>query len=114
MTWRAALEPLGFRAFRLLLAGRLADNLAHAIAPIALAFAVLDLGGTPSQLGLVLACRAVPTVLLVLFGGVIADRLPRHLVLVVANIGGPPPRLSSPSWSSAAPRRSGCWGRSRW
>ncbi len=88
MTWRESLHPLTFRAFRLLLAGRLADNLAHAIAPIALAFAVLDLGGTPSQLGLVLACRAIPTVLLILFGGVIADRLPRHLVLVVANIVG--------------------------
>jgi MFS family permease len=88
VSWRASLQPLGFRAFRLLLAGRLADNLAHAIAPIALAFAVLDLGGTPSQLGLVLACRAVPTVLLILFGGVVADRLPRHLVLVVANLVG--------------------------
>ena len=88
MTWRESLRPLSFRAFRRLLAGRLADNLAHAIAPIALAFAVLDLGGTPSQLGLVLACRAVPTVLLVLLGGVIADRLPRHLVLVVANVVG--------------------------
>ena len=88
MTWRGALEPLGFRAFRLLLVGRLADNLAHAIAPIALAFAVLDLGGSPSELGFVLAARAVPTVLLVLVGGVIADRLPRHLVLVVANVVG--------------------------
>lgn len=88
MTWRTALQPLSFRAFRLLLVGRLADNLAHAIAPIALAFAVLDLGGSASQLGLVLAARAVPTVVLVLFGGVIADRLPRHLVLVVANVVG--------------------------
>jgi MFS family permease len=88
MSWRAATEPLSFPAFRLLLAGRLADNLAHAIAPIALAFAVLDLGGSPAQLGFVLACRAVPLVLLVLFGGVVADRLPRHLVLVVANVVG--------------------------
>lgn len=88
MTWRESLRPLRHRAFRLLLGGRLADNLAHAIAPIALAFAVLDLGGTAGQLGLVLACRAVPTVLLVLFGGVIADRLPRHLVLVGANLVG--------------------------
>jgi MFS family permease len=88
MTWRAAVHPLTFPAFRLLIAGRMADNLAHAIAPIALAFAVLDLGGSPAQLGFVLACRAVPLVLLVLFGGVIADRLPRHLVLVVANIVG--------------------------
>ncbi len=88
MTWRAAMQPLSFRAFRLLLVGRLADNLAHAIAPIALAFAVLDLGGSPSQLGLVLAARAIPTVVLILVGGVIADRLPRHLVLVVANVVG--------------------------
>lgn len=88
MTWRTALQPLSFRAFRLLLFGRLADNLAHAVAPIALAFAVLDLGGSPSQLGFVLACRAVPLVLLILFGGVIADRLPRHLVLVAANLVG--------------------------
>jgi MFS family permease len=87
-TWREALRPLSFPTFRLLLAGRSADNLAHAIAPIALAFAVLDLGGTASQLGLVLACRAVPTVVLVLLGGVIADRLPRHLVLVAANLVG--------------------------
>ena len=82
MTWRAAMEPLSFRAFRLLLVGRLADNLAHAIAPIALAFAVLDLGGSASQLGLVLAARAIPTVVLILVGGVIADRLPRRVVLV--------------------------------
>ena len=88
MTWRAAMEPLSFRAFRLLLVGRLADNLAHAIAPIALAFAVLDLGGSASQLGLVLAARAIPTVVLILVGGVIADRLPRHVVLVVANVIG--------------------------
>ena len=86
MSSRPALAPFRSRPFRLLFGGRLADNLANAIAPIALAFAVLDLGGTRrSQLGLVLAARTVPMVLLVLFGGVIADRLPRHLVLVAAN-----------------------------
>lgn len=88
MSWRESLHPLSFPAFRLLLGGRLADNLAHAIAPIALAFAVLDLGGTASQLGFVLACRTVPMILLILFGGVIADRVPRHLVLITANVIG--------------------------
>jgi MFS family permease len=81
----AALGPFQSRPFRLLFGGRLADNLANAVAPIALAFAVLDLGGSATALGLVLAARTVPMVLLVLFGGVIADRLPRHLVLVAAN-----------------------------
>lgn len=80
--------PLRLRAFRLLLFGRLADSLAHAIAPIALAFAVIDLGGSATDLGIVLACRAIPTVLLVLLGGVLADRLPRHLVLLAANAVG--------------------------
>src|SRR5687767_13316401 len=85
MSTRPALAPLRSRPFRLLFGGRLADNLANAIAPIALAFAVLDLGGSPTVLGLVLAARTVPMVLFVLFGGVVADRLPRHLVLVAAN-----------------------------
>ncbi len=86
MSSRAALAPFRSRPFRLLFGGRLADNLANAIAPIALAFAVLDLGGSASVLGLVLAARTVPMVLFVLFGGVIADRLPKHLVLVAANV----------------------------
>ena len=86
MTWRESLQPLSFPAFRFLLFGRLADNVANAVATLALVFAVLDLGGTPTQLGLVLACRTVPLILLILFGGVIADRLPRHLVLIVGNL----------------------------
>ena len=81
----AALAPFQSRPFRLLFGGRLADNVANAVAPIALAFAVLDLGGGATVLGLVLAARTVPMVLFVLFGGVVADRLPRHLVLVAAN-----------------------------
>jgi len=86
MTWRDGLAPMSFPAFRFLLFGRLADNVANAVASLALVFAVLDLGGTPTQLGLVLACRTAPLILLILFGGVVADRLPRHLVLIVANV----------------------------
>jgi MFS family permease len=48
------------------------------MAPVALAFAVLDLTGSASALGLVLAARMVPQVILLLIGGVISDRLPRH------------------------------------
>ena len=86
MKGRAALEPFRSSPFRKLFGGRLADNVANAVAPIALAFAVLDLGGSPTVLGLVLAARTVPMVLLVLFGGVVADRLPRHHVLIAANV----------------------------
>ncbi|MFF1779391.1 MFS transporter [Streptomyces virginiae] len=55
-----------------------------AVAP-ALAFAVLDLTGSVRDLGLVLAARTVPVVLFMLIGGVVADRLPRHLVMLGAD-----------------------------
>jgi MFS family permease len=59
--------------------------LGSAVAPIALAFGVLDLTGSKSDLGFVLAANWVPQLILILFGGVFADRLPRHLVMVGAN-----------------------------
>jgi hypothetical protein len=82
------LAPLRIPAFRRFLAARLVDTLGNAIAPIAVAFAVLDLTGSADDLGLILAARSIPLVLFLLFGGVFADRLPRHLVMVVANLGG--------------------------
>jgi hypothetical protein len=51
--------PLAHRPFRLLATGRAIDVLGNAMAPIALAFAVLDLGGSVSALGLVVAGFAV-------------------------------------------------------
>ena len=60
--------------------------LGTAVAPIALAFGVLDLTGSSTDLGLVLAANMVPQLLLVLFGGIFADRLPRNLVMVGSNL----------------------------
>jgi MFS family permease len=59
--------------------------LGTAVAPIALAFGVLDLTGSKSDLGFVLAANWVPQLILILLGGVFADRLPRNLVMVGAN-----------------------------
>ncbi|MDX6490709.1 MAG: hypothetical protein QOD43_954, partial [Gaiellaceae bacterium] len=47
---------------------------------------MLDLTGSTTDLGIVLSAAAVPQVLLILFGGVFADRLPRHLVMVGSNL----------------------------
>ncbi|MDI1462261.1 MFS transporter [Catellatospora sp. KI3] len=82
MTLAAALAPLRHPAFRNLALGRLISLLGNAVAPIALAFAVLDLTRSASALGLVVGARSLTNVAFVLFGGVIADRLPRHLVMV--------------------------------
>src|SRR5436305_15266061 len=81
----ATLGALAEREFRLLFLGRLVSFLGSAFAPVAIAFAVLQIG-TASDLGLVLAAQMLPTVVLVLVGGVIADRLPRHAVLVASNV----------------------------
>ena len=78
--------PLGHRRFRALLAGRSISMLGTAIAPVAIAFAVLDLTGSAAALGLVLAARSIPEVVFLLVGGVIADRFDRARILVVANV----------------------------
>jgi MFS family permease len=78
--------PLRERAFRLLFLGQSFSVLGNAIAPIALAFAVLEAGGSATELGLVLAAQSIPTVLFLLAGGVFADRLPRRAVMVGADL----------------------------
>lgn len=75
------LAPLRHRPYRWLATGRFVSYLGNAVAPIALAFAVLDLTGSPASLGLVVGARSLANVSLLLFGGVLADRLPRDLVL---------------------------------
>jgi MFS family permease len=72
-------------AFRRLFLARSVSVLGDNVSPIALAFAVLAVGGSASDLGLVLAARTVPSVLFMLAGGVWADRLPRHLLMVSAD-----------------------------
>jgi MFS family permease len=84
MTWRASFAPLGHSGFRSYLVARTVSLLGNTLAPVAVAFAVLHIGGSAADLGLVLAARGVPQVLLLLFGGVIADRYSRQRVLVVA------------------------------
>ena len=79
------LTPLRYPMFRFLVAGRTVTMAGNAVAPIALAFAVLDLTGSARDLGVVVGVRSLTNVLFVLFGGVIADRLPRQLVMVGAS-----------------------------
>jgi MFS family permease len=78
--------PFARREFRLLFFARGISFFGSAIAPVAIAFAVLDLTGSASDLGLVLAARMVPQLVFMLVGGVWADRLPRHLVMVVSDL----------------------------
>lgn len=73
------------RNYTLLTAAAVVTGLGSSGALIAAAFAVLEAGGSATDVGLVAAARTVPLVLFLLVGGAIADRLPRHRVMVAAN-----------------------------
>jgi MFS family permease len=56
------------------------------MAPLALAYAVIDQGGGAGSLGVVLATNTVPTIVFLLMGGVFADRLSRSRILFLGNL----------------------------
>src|SRR4051794_41569905 len=53
---------------------------------LAVTFAVLGLGGSVTQLGVVLAAGAVPTLLLTLVGGVAGDRMERRSIMIASDV----------------------------
>ena len=65
--------------------GSAASALGDAMVQIALLFAILHIGGTASDLGVVLAVHTVARVVFLLVGGVWADRLRRQYVMLIAD-----------------------------
>lgn len=82
----ARLEVLRERDFRLVFGAQVVSLFGDGIIPVALAFAVLDLTGSATDLGLVLAARMVPLVGCLLLGGVVADRLSRRRLMITADV----------------------------
>ena len=77
---------LSGRPFRYLFLGQGASILGDAMNTIAIAFAVIELTGSKTDLGKVLMARALPLVVFLLVGGVWADRLPRRLVMLTSDV----------------------------
>jgi MFS family permease len=77
----SGLAPLRHPNFRWYYAASTVNTAGNSMAGVALAFAVLSIDSSASALGYVLAASTVPMVLFLLFGGVIADRLPLTVVL---------------------------------
>lgn len=73
------------RNFRCFFIGYMTSLLGTSMSSMAIAFAVLDGGGTATDLGFVFAAVIVPQVLFMLGGGVLADRLGRRPVMVTAD-----------------------------
>ena len=78
-----SLGALAERDFRLVFSSTTISAIGDGVAYIALAFAILHIShNSPTAVGIVLACRQAAAAIVTLAAGVLADRLPRHLVLV--------------------------------
>lgn len=77
---------LRHRNFRLLWLGQSVSMLGDALVIVAIGLFVTRLTGNPSDVGLVLTAYAAPLVVFVLFGGVLADRLPRQVVMISTDV----------------------------
>ena len=77
---------LRHRNFRLLWLGQSTSMLGDAMVIVTIGLFVTRLTGNPSDVGIVLTAYSAPLVVFVLFGGVIADRLPRQLVMISADV----------------------------
>ncbi|WP_186307677.1 MFS transporter [Microbacterium sp. 1.5R] len=74
----AAMQERGFRWFFL---ARAITMITGSMSSIALAFAVLEIDNDPQSLSIVLAAFTLSNIVFLLFGGVVADRLPRALII---------------------------------
>jgi MFS family permease len=80
------LEVLRDGAFRRVLASAAVSWFGDRMVTIALAFAVLEIGGSASSIGLVLAVRTGALLVSLLLGGVVADRVSRRAIMVLADL----------------------------
>jgi predicted MFS family arabinose efflux permease len=80
------LRVLRHRDFRYLWLARSASEIGDCIVIVALALFVIELTGDATDLGLVFAAASLPLVAFLLIGGVWADRLPRHRVMVATDL----------------------------
>jgi MFS family permease len=78
-------QALRERNFRYLFAARAISFFGTNLAPIAVAFAVLGLTNSATDVGLAFAAWTLAQVSTLLVGGVVGDRLPRQLVMIVSD-----------------------------
>ncbi len=77
---------LSNRSFALLWSGQTVSRLGDSLYTIALAWWVLQKTGSAAAMGGVLICSTVPMLLLLLFGGVAVDRLPRVRLMLGSDL----------------------------
>jgi hypothetical protein len=73
------------RQFRLLFLGQALSVIGDRITTVVLPFAVLSIGGSTTDVGIVAAAGFLPFIVLGLIGGVIADRIERRKIMVISD-----------------------------
>ncbi len=82
--WRAPFASLANKDFRFLWYGMLALAAGVEMELVAIGYLVYDLTGSALRLGIVEASFAFPTLLFSLFGGVLADRLDKRVIIQIS------------------------------
>ena len=80
------LRVLRHRDFRFFFLGQSASMVGDRVVVVAIALFVTQTTGSPTDLSLVLAAQTLPLVLLLLIGGVWADRLPRNRIMIATDL----------------------------
>lgn len=79
-------EPLRHRDFRLLWVGQTLTLLGSFASQVAFPFQMLQLGGSAVELGLFVSIYTVGSLVFLLFGGAIADRVPRRTLIMATEV----------------------------
>jgi MFS family permease len=79
-------EPLRHRDFRLLWTGQTLTLLGSFVSNIAYPFQVLQLGGSALELGALVTAYTAASLLFLLIGGAVADRVPRRILIVTTEL----------------------------
>ena len=83
---RGLLAPLRHRDFRLLWSGMCVSLLGDGAFLVALAWQVYQLSDAPTAMGMVGIAMTVPTIVFLIVGGVLSDRLNRRHIMLAADV----------------------------
>jgi MFS family permease len=85
LSWVNPLAPLRHRDFRRLWIGMTASLIGDGVFLVAMAWQVYELSNAPAALSMVGIAMTVPTIVLLLFGGAVSDRVERRRVLIASD-----------------------------
>lgn len=78
---------LRYRDFRLFWIGLVVAGIGSQFTTVAMAWQIYEITGSPLQLGLIGLARALPTIALLLVGGLLADAVNRRQLMLLAEVG---------------------------